>query len=270
MDDKGPLVTQDERSACKLYLQDVSVTINNTPILNKITMPIYKNKVTAIIGASGCGKTTLLKTINDSLPADANVMGAIRVDDELSDCGDDMAISSKGRQLLTRKAKKVALIGQQPVVFPFSIYKNMTYALTYYGLTNSDEVQPVVEGALRKAGLYDEVKNQLDKPAQSLSGGQQQRLCIARQLAIEPEIILLDEPCSALDVKNTVKIEETLARLKSECTIVVVTHNIAQVKRLADYVAFMEEGQIVEFGETQDILEHPRDIRTREYLEYGV
>ena len=270
MDDKKTLSALDERSACKLYLQDISVTINNTPILNKITMPIYKNKVTAIIGASGCGKTTLLKTINDSLPVGAKVVGVITGDGEQSDCDGDTAIRKKRQLLVAKKAKRVALIGQQPVVFPFSIYKNMTYALTYYGITNASEVEPIVRGALGKAGLYEEVKNHLDKPARSLSGGQQQRLCIARQLAIEPELILLDEPCSSLDVKNTVKIEETLHRLQTECTIVIVTHNIAQVKRLADYVAFMEEGHIVEFGPTREILEHPRDIRTREYLEYGV
>jgi phosphate transport system ATP-binding protein len=163
---------------------------------------------------------------------------------------------------------RIGMVFQTPVVFPFSIYKNMTYAPIYYGERNSQKLKETALKYLKIAGLYEEVKGDLDMQATKLSGGQQQRLVIARCLTVNPEVILLDEPCSALDIKNTANIESMLLELKKDYTIIIVTHNLAQAKRIADYVIYMEDGTVVEMGKTDDIFDCPLDSRTKEYITY--
>lgn len=162
--------------------------------------------------------------------------------------------------------KKIGLVFQTPTPFPFSIYKNMIYAPVYYGIKDKKELDKIVKEKLVLAGLYDEIKDEMNKSALSLSGGQQQRLCIARELTVEPEILLLDEPCSALDIQNTMKIEEMLKNLSSKYTIVIVTHNLAQAKRIADKTAFFFDGELVEYGDTEDIFTNPKDEKTKNYI----
>ena len=162
--------------------------------------------------------------------------------------------------------KKIGLVFQTPTPFPFSIYKNMIYAPVYYGIKDKKELDKIVKEKLILAGLYDEIKDEMNKSALSLSGGQQQRLCIARELTVEPEILLLDEPCSALDIQNTMKIEEMLKNLSSKYTIVIVTHNLAQAKRIADKTAFFFDGELVEYGDTEDIFTNPKDEKTKNYI----
>ena len=164
--------------------------------------------------------------------------------------------------------KKVGLIGQQPTVFPFSLMNNMLYALNYHRKGTTSQRRETAVEALKAAGLYDEVKDVLNSPAEALSGGQQQRLCIARALALEPQVLLLDEPCSALDIKSTLRIEETLKKLKERCAVLIVTHNLPQAKRLADYVVYMEKGQIIERRTAEDLFLHPEREETKTYLSY--
>lgn len=163
------------------------------------------------------------------------------------------------------------MVFQNPSPFPFSIYKNMTYAPLYHGVKNKVELKKIVEEKLRIAGLYDEIQDDLNMFATKLSGGQQQRLCIARALTVEPEILLLDEPCSALDIKNTEKIEEMIKKLSENYTVIIVTHNLSQAKRISDYTTFLLNGELIEYGATKDIFELPVDDRTKEYIEgiYG-
>ena len=208
-------------------------------------------------GASGCGKSTLLKSLNRTVEEyGGRIQGNIWLHQD-----NILKLS------LESLRRSVGIVFQSPIVFPFSIYKNMTYAPTYYG-EKKENLDGIVINYLKKAGLYDEVKENLNKPATSLSGGQQQRLAIARCLTVNPEIILLDEPCSALDIKNTAHIEKMLLELKKEYTIIIVTHNLAQAKRIADDVIYMEDGQIIETGTAEGIFDNPRDYRTKEYFAY--
>lgn len=208
---------------------------------------------------SGCGKTTLLRSLNLTV-ADEIRMDSGRILLEGTD------IFQLPLELLR---KEVGLIQQRPTPFPFSIRKNMTYALQYHGVTDTGETERRIREALTDAGLYDDVKGELTKRADSLSGGQQQRLCIARALALKPKVLLLDEPCSALDIKNTLTVEETLHKLKERCTIVIVTHNLSQAKRIADYAAYMENGTIVEEAEADRLFCRPTEARTQAYLSYA-
>ena len=162
--------------------------------------------------------------------------------------------------------KNIGLVFQTPTPFPFSIYKNMTYAPIYYGIKNKNQLDNLVKEKLKLAGLYDEIKDEINKSALSLSGGQQQRLCIARELTVEPEVLLLDEPCSALDIQNTIKIEEMLKKLSKNYTIIIVTHNLAQAKRIADKTAFFFDGELVEYEDTEKIFSNPRDEKTKKYI----
>lgn len=230
-------------------------------VLNNIEMDFKKNSITAIIGPSGCGKSTLLLALNRML--------------EEYQGRNEGEILFKGKNLFTYPKeeirKQIGMVFQKPTPFPLSIYKNLTYAPLYYGIRDKKKLKEIVENNLKKAGLYEEVKNNLNDSALKLSGGQQQRLCIARALTVEPEVLLLDEPCSALDVKNTINIEQMLLELAKEYTIIIVTHNLAQAKRIADYTAFLLDGQLIEYDQTTKIFSDPKDARTKAYIEgiYG-
>ncbi|WP_126994151.1 phosphate ABC transporter ATP-binding protein PstB [Thermosipho globiformans] len=228
-------------------------------VVNNVTFSVYENKITAIIGPSGCGKSTLLRSINrinDEIPG-FKVEGSLLIDgkDVYTDVDD-----------LTVLRKKVGMVFQRPVPFPMSIYENIAFGLKIHGVKDKSKINKIVEKTLKEAALWDEVKHELDKNAYSLSGGQQQRLCIARSLAIEPEVLLLDEPTSALDPIATQRIESLLERLSEKYTIVIVTHNIAQAIRISDYIAFMYKGELIEFGETSEVVRNPKNKLTEEYL----
>ena len=243
----------------EFIIENLSVSSSDKRILQDVNLTIYKNKITALIGMSGCGKTMLLRSLNRTV-ADEIRMDSGRILLEGTD------IFQLPLELLR---KEVGLIQQRPTPFPFSIRQNMTYALQYHGVTDTGETERRIREALTDAGLYDDVKGELTKRADSLSGGQQQRLCIARALALKPKVLLLDEPCSALDIKNTLTVEETLHKLKERCTIVIVTHNLSQAKRIADYAAYMENGTIVEEAEADRLFCRPTEARTQAYLSYA-
>ena len=245
-----------------LEIKNLSVSYEDNKIFKGININIKKNKITSIIGPSGCGKTTFLKTLNSII----NEEGNPEIEGE---------IFFKGKNIKDideeNLRKNIGLVFQTPTPFPFSIYKNMTYVPVYYGITDKKELDSIVKEKLETAGLYEEVKNELNKSALKLSGGQQQRLCIARSLTAEPEIILLDEPCSALDIQNTEKIEQMLLNLSEKYTIIIVTHNLFQAKRISDYTAFFLDGGLVEFNKTEKIFSNPSDERTKNYIKgiYG-
>lgn len=223
-------------------------------ILKNINLEIEKNKITALVGSSGCGKSTLLKSIN------------LMLDKELQQDGEILYL---GKNILKYPKetlrKEIGLVFQSPTPFPFSIYKNLTYGYKYHN-KNKKNLDNLVEQMLKKIGLFHEI-NDFNMGAHKLSGGQQQRMCIARTLIINPKVILLDEPCSALDVKNTLNIENLLKEICREYTIVIVTHNLSQARRISDNLIYMEGGEIIESGKTQDIFYHPKDERTKKYLQ---
>lgn len=240
-----------------LEIKDFSVNYGKSRVLKNINLEIEKNRITAIIGPSGCGKSTFLKSLNLMITEEksSEILGKIYFNGK----------NIKDFQIENLR-KKIGLLFQTPTPFPFSIYKNMIYAPVYYGIKDKKELDKIVKEKLVLAGLYDEIKDEMNKSALSLSGGQQQRLCIARELTVEPEILLLDEPCSALDIQNTMKIEEMLKNLSSKYTIVIVTHNLAQAKRIADKTAFFFDGELVEYGDTEDIFTNPKDEKTKNYI----
>lgn len=247
-----------DRKDIIMQIQNLKVFYDGKPVLHDISMDIRKNRITAILGPSGCGKTTFLKTLNGLLQEErgAKVSGTITLE------GTDIRSLS-----LESLRKNVGLVFQTPAPFPFSIYKNLTYAPVYYGVRDKKKLAEIVEEKLKLTGLYEEVSGELHKSALKLSGGQKQRLCIARALTVEPKVLLLDEPCSALDVKASAKIEELLLKLKEHYTIVIVTHNLAQAKRIADDVAFFQEGQLVEAKEAKEFWKHPEREETKEFLQ---
>ena len=240
-----------------LEVKNFSVSYDDKKILKNINMYIDRNKITAIIGPSGCGKSTFLKSLNMMITEEK---GAKTFGD----------IFFEGKNIkdfeVENLRKNIGLVFQTPTPFPFSIYKNMTYAPIYYGIKNKNQLDNLVKEKLKLAGLYDEIKDEINKSALSLSGGQQQRLCIARELTVEPEVLLLDEPCSALDIQNTIKIEEMLKNLSKNYTIIIVTHNLAQAKRIADKTAFFFDGELVEYEDTEKIFSNPRDEKTKKYI----
>lgn len=240
-----------------LEVKNFSVSYDDKKILKNINMYIDKNKITAIIGPSGCGKSTFLKSLNMMINEEK---GAKTFGD----------IFFEGKNIkdfeVENLRKNIGLVFQTPTPFPFSIYKNMTYAPIYYGIKNKNQLDNLVKEKLKLAGLYDEIKDEINKSALSLSGGQQQRLCIARELTVEPEVLLLDEPCSALDIQNTIKIEEMLKNLSKNYTIIIVTHNLAQAKRIADKTAFFFDGELVEYEDTEKIFSNPRYEKTKKYI----
>ena len=244
-----------------IELANLSAYYGDKKVLNNINMRIAKNKITAIIGPSGCGKSTLLAVLNRMLEENG---GAI----EGKVLFDEKDILNYPKDELR---KRIGIVFQKPSPFPMSIYKNLTYAPLYYGVRDKKILNQIVDDKLKISGLYQEVKDNLKISALKLSGGQQQRLCIARALTVEPDILLMDEPCSALDVKNTANIEDMLVNLLDNYTIVIVTHNLSQAKRISDYTAFILDGEIVEYGETNEVFNNPKDKRTKEYIEgiYG-
>lgn len=244
------------------------ITVNNLnasygkkAILKDLSMTFKRNKITAIIGPSGCGKSTFLTAINLMLEEHGG-----KYTGEIIFKGKD--IRSYNKDSIRRM---IGMVFQKPTPFPLSIYKNMTYAPIYYGEKDKKELNNIVIHYLKRVGLYDEINNELTMSAMKLSGGQQQRLSIARALTVEPEVLLLDEPCSALDIKNTAIIEDMLLRFSKDYTIIIVTHNLSQAKRISDYIAFILDGELVEYGETEDVFSNPKDNRTKEYLDgiYG-
>ena len=230
-----------------LNIENLKCGFGKHEILHGISLTIPKGQITAIVGQSGCGKTTFLKTLNRM------------VEEEGTD------IKSLPKEKLRRR---VGMVFQQPIAFPHSIEKNLSYVLKYHGVRNKKEIAEKITESLQKAKLYDEVKDQLKKSALKLSGGQKQRLAIARSLCADPEILLLDEPCSALDMKNTIAIEETLLELKDQYTFVIVTHNLAQAKRIADQVIFMDHGEVLEVTEKEKFFENPASEPAKEQIQY--
>jgi len=231
----------------------------NIHILKNINMTVYKNKVTALIGPSGCGKTTLLRCFNRM----HDLYAGNKYDGEIIFQGKN--ILSKDTDLIELRSK-IGMVFQKPTPFPMNIFENIAYGLKLRGIKNRKELKEKVEKALKDAVLWDEVKDKLNTNAFGLSGGQQQRLCIARALAVEPEIILFDEPTSALDPISTSKIEELIISLKGRVTIIIVTHNMQQAARISDWTAFMMLGELIEYDKTEKIFTVPSNKLTEEYI----
>ena len=243
----------------KISTSDLNLYYGNNHALKNINLDIYENQITAFIGPSGCGKSTYLKTLNrmNDLVPNVTINGKVWID------GEDIYDPKVDTTLLR---KKVGMVFQQSNPFPMSIYDNIAYGPRIHGIKGKPELDAIVEKSLRGAALWDEVKDRLKRSALGLSGGQQQRLCIARALAVEPEILLMDEPTSALDPISTLKIEDLMGELKKNYTVVIVTHNMQQATRIADYTAFFLVGEIVEYAPTTDLFSHPREKKTEDYI----
>lgn len=243
----------------KIEARNLDLFYGEKHALKGVDLDIKTNKITAFIGPSGCGKSTFLKTLNrmNDYVKGVKITGNVKLDNE--DIYDNRVDTTVLR-------KKVGMVFQQPNPFPMSIYDNVAYGPRIHGIKNKKELDKIVKDSLQAAALYDEVKDRLHTSALGLSGGQQQRLCIARALAVEPEVILLDEPTSALDPISTLKIEELLLELKKKYTIAIVTHNMQQASRIADYTAFFLVGEMVEYGKTKDVFSMPKDKRTEDYI----
>ncbi len=243
----------------KIKAQAVNFFYGKTHALRNIDMDIYRNKVTAIIGPSGCGKSTFIRLLNrmQELVPNTSLKGSILID--------GMNIFDPSLDPVDIR-RRVGMVFQKPNPFPKSIYDNISYGLKVNGIKDRNYIAGKVEESLRRAVLWDEVKERLHTSALQLSGGQQQRLCIARCLAVESEVILFDEPCASLDPISTAKIEELILELKNDYTIVIVTHNMQQAARVSDYTAFFLLGEMVEFGRTQEIFTAPKDQRTEAYI----
>ncbi|ADN36244.1 phosphate ABC transporter, ATPase subunit [Methanolacinia petrolearia DSM 11571] len=227
--------------------------------LTEVDVQVYKNHVTALIGPSGCGKSTLLRCFNRMNDLVANC----RIDGEI--IYHDRNIYSPGTDVVHMR-KKIGMVFQQPNPFPKSIYDNIAYGPRIHGTKDRKKLDEIVEKSLKQAALWEEVHDRLDEPAMGLSGGQQQRLCIARTLAVEPEIILMDEPCSALDPIATSKIESLIDDLKKTYTVIIVTHSMSQASRVSDYTGFMYLGKMIEFGDTEKIFTSPDEELTNNYI----
>lgn len=242
----------------KILVENLDLFYGDFQALKKINLPIRENEITALIGPSGCGKSTLLKSLNrmNDLVEDCCIKGNIRLDGE--DIYENMDVN------LLRK--RVGMVFQKPNPFPMSIYDNIAFGPRTHGVRSKAALDEIVEHSLRGAAIWDEVKDRLKKSALGLSGGQQQRLCIARALAVEPEVLLMDEPTSALDPISTAKVEELAAELKKNYCLVIVTHNMQQAVRISDKTAFFLLGELVEFGETEKLFSMPQDRRTEDYI----
>lgn len=240
-------------------VKDLHLYYGDNHALKGVNMQIKKNAVTAFIGPSGCGKSTFLKTLNrmNDLVDNVRIEGTVLLD------GEDIYAEDVDITILR---KKVGMVFQQPNPFPMSIYDNIAYGPRVHGIKDKRKLDEIVEESLRGAAIFDEVKDRLKKSALGLSGGQQQRICIARALAVQPEVLLMDEPTSALDPISTSKIEDLMEELKKKYTVVVVTHNMQQAVRVSDDTAFFLVGEMVEFGETKNIFAYPRDKRTEDYI----
>ena len=243
----------------KVKVENLNLYYGDNHALKDVSMDIQENSVTAFIGPSGCGKSTNLKTLNRM----NDLVDNVRIDGKVLLDGEDIYEQGVDTTILR---KKVGMVFQQPNPFPMSIYDNIAYGPRTHGITSRAKLDEIVENSLKGAAIWNEVKDNLKKSALSLSGGQQQRLCIARALAVEPDVLLMDEPTSALDPISTSKIEELASELKSQYTIVMVTHNMQQAVRISDYTAFFLLGDLIEYGETQKIFEQPKDKRTEDYI----
>jgi phosphate transport system ATP-binding protein len=242
-----------------ITVKDMCLWYGTTQALHHVSMDIPQNSITALIGPSGCGKSTFLKTLNrmnDLIPG-VKITGDIRYN------GTDIFDPSVDVSMLR---KEVGMVFQKPNPFPMSIYDNIAYGPRTHGITSRIKLDEIVERSLRDAAIWDEVKDRLKKNALGLSGGQQQRLCIARALAVEPEVLLMDEPTSALDPISTSKIEELALQLKEKYTIIIVTHNMQQAVRISDQTAFFLLGELVEYGNTEKLFSQPEDQRTEDYI----
>jgi len=255
---RGPKLNMANETIC-LEVKDFNLFYGDKQALHGIDMQIAKNRVTAFIGPSGCGKSTLLRCFNrmNDLIDSVRIKGDMRLD------GNDINAPSVNVADLRRQ---VGMVFQKPNPFPKSIYENVAYGLRIQGVNDRATLDKVVESSLKGAALWDEVKDRLHDSAMGLSGGQQQRLVIARAIAIEPEILLLDEPASALDPLSTLKIEELIYELKDKYTIVIVTHNMQQAARVSDYTAFMYMGELIEFGATDELFTNPSKKQTEDYI----
>jgi phosphate transport system ATP-binding protein len=243
----------------KISVRDLNFYYGKFHALKSINLEIEKNKVTAFIGPSGCGKSTLLRTFNRmfELYPEQRATGEVLLD------GVNVLQATQDVALLRAK---VGMVFQKPTPFPMSIYDNIAFGIKLFENLNSSDMDDRVESALRQAALWGEVKDKLNQSGSGLSGGQQQRLCIARGIAIKPEVLLLDEPCSALDPISTAKIEELISELKQNYTVVIVTHNMQQAARCSDYTAYMYLGDLVEFGTTEDVFFKPQRKETEDYI----
>jgi phosphate transport system ATP-binding protein len=244
----------------KMRAQEVSVFYGDKQALNNVSIDIHDDRVTAFIGPSGCGKSTFLRTLNrmnDTIPT-ARVTGRIELDSE--------DVNGPAMDVVQLRAR-VGMVFQKPNPFPKSIFENVAYGPRIHGLGSSKaELEQIVEKSLKRAGLWDEVKDRLSESGISLSGGQQQRLCIARAIAVDPEVILMDEPCSALDPIATAKIEELIHELRGRYAIAIVTHNMQQAARVSQRTAFFHLGELIEYGKTSEIFTNPRQRRTQDYI----
>ena len=248
-----------EKQQVTIHVENLNLYYGTNHALKNVNMDIFKNKITAFIGPSGCGKSTFLKTLNrmNDLVPNGKIEGQVLLD------GEDI-YSPKVDTTLLRK--KVGMVFQQPNPFPMSVYDNIAYGPRIHGIRSRVKLDEIVEKSLRDAAIFDEVKDRLKKSALGLSGGQQQRLCIARALAVEPEVLLMDEPTSALDPISTSKIEELMGSLKEKYTVAIVTHNMQQATRISDYTAFFLVGEMVEYNDTEQMFSMPQDKRTEDYI----
>ena len=243
----------------KISVHNLNLFYGENHALKNVSMDIKERAITAFIGPSGCGKSTFLKTLNrmNDLVDNVKITGSVEIDGE----------NIYGKTIdTTVLRKKVGMVFQQPNPFPMSIYDNITYGPRVHGIKDKRRLDELVENSLKGAAIWDEVKDRLKKSALGLSGGQQQRICIARALAVEPDILLMDEPTSALDPISTTKIEDLMEELKKKYTIVVVTHNMQQAVRVSDDTAFFLVGEVVEFGDTKQIFSYPKEKRTEDYI----
>ncbi len=242
----------------KISTKNLNLFYGDVHALKSVSIDIPENQVTALIGPSGCGKSTFLKTLDrmNDLVAGVRITGDVFLD----------GLNIYGQCDIVELRKRVGMVFQKPNPFPMSIYDNIAYGPRIHGLKNRSQLDGIIEKSLRDAALWDEVKDRLKKSALGLSGGQQQRLCIARVLAVNPEVVLMDEPTSALDPISTMKIEDLIDELKEKYTIIIVTHNMQQAGRISDKTAFFLHGEIVESSETEAIFSTPRDKRTEDYI----
>ena len=243
----------------KVKVENLNLYYGENHALKDVNMDIQENAVTAFIGPAGCGKSTFLKTLNRM----NDLVDGVRIDGKVLLDGEDIYDPSVDTTILR---KKVGMVFQQPNPFPMSIYDNIAYGPRVHGIRDKKRLDQIVEESLRGAAIFDEVKDRLKKSAMGLSGGQQQRICIARALAVQPEVLLMDEPTSALDPISTAKIEELMEDLKKKYTVIVVTHNMQQATRVSDQTAFFLVGEMVEFGDTKQIFSYPQDKRTEDYI----
>jgi len=254
----GKIFSQKEEGITKISVKDLNLFYGVKQALFGVYLDIYEKEVTALIGPSGCGKSTFLRTLNrmNDLIDSVKIMGEIEIDHENIYKTNDVI----------KLRTKVGMVFQKPNLFPMSIYDNVAYGPRMQGIKNKKELNKIVEESLRGAAIWDEVKDRLKTSALGLSGGQQQRVCIARAIAMKPEVILMDEPTSALDPISTLKVEELISNMKKDYTIVIVTHNMQQAARISDKTAFFLNGEVVEYDDTDKIFSTPNDQRTEDYV----